>query len=148
MNFKVIKAEEKYLNQISRLLDNYRVFYKQDSNIEGSKSFLSERFNNKDSMIFIALEESTKSVVGFVQLYPTFSTVSLKRQWLLNDLFVDSSYRNYGVGDSLIKHVHNYFKDKAKGLILVTAKDNSKAKKLYEKNNWKTGLFDFYYNIF
>lgn len=148
MEIKVIEAEEKYIEQISKLLDDYRVFYQQESNIENSRTFLKERFKNKDSKIFIAIDESSNKVIGFIQLYPTFSTVSLKRQWLLNDLFVDAAYRKNGVGDSLIKKVHHYFQDKAKGLILVTAKENSEAKKLYEKNNWKTGLFDFYYNMY
>ena len=41
-------------------------------------------------------------------------------------------------------HVKEYFRDKAKGFILVTDIDNLTAKSFYENNGWKTGEYDFY----
>ena len=43
-----------------------------------------------------------------------------------------------------MQSVKEYFKNKAKGFILVTDKENHTAKKFYEGNGWKTGEYDFY----
>ena len=43
-----------------------------------------------------------------------------------------------------MEYVKAYFKDSAKGFILVTDKDNVTAKSLYDKNGWETGEYDFY----
>jgi len=36
---------------------------------------------------------SADQLMGFAQLYPSFSSVSMKRLWILNDLFVSSEAR-------------------------------------------------------
>lgn len=77
-------------------------------------------------------------------MYPSYSTVSLKPQWILNDFFVDADYRHKGYGRVLMSFVKEYFRDKAKGFILVTDIDNLTAKSFYENNGWKTGEYDFY----
>lgn len=146
-NNKIIikQADENDIENIAILLDKYRVFYKQISDLESATQFITERVSQKESVIFIAYEKDTNSPAGFIQLYPSFSTVSLKRQWVLNDLYVDEKYRQQGIATKLITTAQDYFKNKAKGLFLVTAKDNDKAKKLYDSLNWKTGDYDFYY---
>ena len=42
-----------HLNDVSSLFNDYRVFYEQPSDINGAKSFIKDRLNNKDSIIFI-----------------------------------------------------------------------------------------------
>lgn len=44
------------------------------------------RLENHESVILIA--EENGEFIGFTQLYPTFSSVSMKRIYILNDLFV------------------------------------------------------------
>lgn len=77
-------------------------------------------------------------------MYPSYSTVSLKPQWVLNDFYVDKNYRKQGYGTKLMEYVKSYFEDSAKGFILVTDKDNATAKSLYDKNGWETGEYDLY----
>ncbi len=83
---KVATLEE--INEIVNLVMQYRTFYgvnQQDRN--EVEQFIRERISNNQSRIFIALDESGKGL-GFIQLYPSYSTVSLKPQWVLNDLYV------------------------------------------------------------
>jgi hypothetical protein len=87
---EVLLAHVEHLQEVSKLFDRYRVFYKQSSDIEAAKAFLQERFQKHDSIIFVALDNEL--IVGFTQLYPSFSSVSMKRAWILNDLFVDGNY--------------------------------------------------------
>ena len=131
----IIKANTEHLDLITPLFDAYRVFYKQESNLKTSKAFLQERFINNESTIYIAMKDN--KAVGFTQLYPLFSSVTMERMFILNDLYVDRSCRNEGVGEALINEAKilcsslNY-----KGLGLQTATDNP-AQKLYERLGFK-----------
>jgi ribosomal protein S18 acetylase RimI-like enzyme len=132
------------LNSLSELFDLYRIFYKQESNLEGTKSFLKERLVNDESVVFIAYDEINP--VGFVQLYPTFSSVSMKRSWILNDLYVNASARKKGFGEKLIKKAIEFAEETgAKGVSLETGNDNVTAQSLYEKIGFKKESNYFYY---
>ncbi|KGM45767.1 GNAT family N-acetyltransferase [Neobacillus niacini] len=132
------------LHSLAELFDSYRIFYKQESNLEGAVSFLKERLVNEESVIFLAYEDSNP--VGFVQLYPTFSSVSMKRSWVLNDLYVNASARKKGFGEKLIKKAIEFAEETgAKGVALETGHDNVTAQSLYEKIGFKKETNYFYY---
>lgn len=132
------------LDSLTELFDSYRVFYQQESDLQGAKSFIKERLLNEDSVVFIAYDESNP--VGFVQLYPTFSSVSMKRSWLLNDLYVNAAARKKGFGEKLIQKAIEFAEETgAKGLSLETGQENVTAQRLYEKIGFKKESNYFYY---
>lgn len=131
------------LNHLSVLFDAYRVFYKQESSIQSAKKFLEDRMQKKQSVIFIAY--TGQDIIGFTQLYPTFSSVTLKESYILNDLFVSSAHRKKGVATSLLNTAKKYcIKNNAKGLALETAVDNP-AQHLYEKLDWQKDTNCYHY---
>ena len=132
---EVFQARSEHLEQVSKLFDQYRMFYKSSSDYEATKEFLKERFEKRDSTIFVA--SIGGCVVGFTQLYPSFSSVSMKRVWILNDLFVDESYRGKGVAKSLISAVENLArKTGCVRIILATQISNVAAQSLYESRGY------------
>nr|WP_299068913.1 GNAT family N-acetyltransferase [uncultured Allomuricauda sp.] len=125
------------------LFDAYRMFYGQSSDIEACRLFLKERFLNNENVVFLALEND--KLVGFTQLYKTFSSVSLQPFYVLNDLFVVPQFRKKGVGEALLNHAKAFCKKQGfKGLALETAKDNP-AQKLYERLDWEKDEAYFHY---
>lgn len=133
---KTLQATLQHLEELIPLFDAYRVFYDQPSDIAAARLFLSERFQKNDSVIFIAISSEEKAI-GFTQLYPTFSSVSMQRTYILNDLFVASEARKKGVGEMLMNYAKQFvIKQDSKGLTLETAIDNP-AQKLYKKLGWK-----------
>ena len=133
MNYR--KATDKDLDQISALFDSYRVFYKKETNLEEAKAFISERINNNDSEIFVAEHES--ELVGFVQLYPLFSSTRMKKFWLLNDLFVNSEQRGKNISIGLIEKAKQLVKEtNACGMYLETEKSNIIGNNLYPKTGF------------
>jgi hypothetical protein len=84
-------ASAEHLDGLSSLFDHYRVFYGQTSDREGARTFLCDRLQHKDSVIFVAI--APDGYAGFTQLYPSFSSVSMGQVWILNDLYVSESYR-------------------------------------------------------
>lgn len=132
------------LDSLTELFDLYRLFYKQESNLEGARAFLKERLVKEESVVFIAYDEN--SPVGFVQLYPSFSSVSMKQSWILNDLYVKKSARNNGFAEKLIKMVINFADETdAKGILLETGKENIPAQRLYEKIGFIRDSNYYYY---
>jgi GNAT superfamily N-acetyltransferase len=120
--------------EIANLFDSYRIFYGQPSNIEAAKVYLAERLNRNESIILVAFYNGT--AVGFTQLYPSFSSVSMKPLYILNDLFVIEEKRGLGIGEALLDAAENLGKALAwKGMVLETAQDNP-AQKLYERKGW------------
>lgn len=128
---KICLATIKDFDLVAPLFDAYRQFYKQKSDLKLAKKFISERLKNKQSIIFVAFLE--KKAVGFVQLYPSFSSVSVARILVLNDLYVADESRKLGVARALMNKAKDYaVKNKIKRLSLSTAKNNLTAKSLYE----------------
>ncbi|MCL4125036.1 UNVERIFIED_CONTAM: hypothetical protein GTU68_001505 [Idotea baltica] len=127
------KADTADLNSLKSVFNNYRMFYEKESDIDGAFAFLSERIKNKDSEIYVALSDD-KAVIGFVQLYPLFSSTRMKKYWLLNDLFVNSEYRGKGIAVQLIEKAKNLVrKTNACGMYLETGKTNLIGNNLYPK---------------
>jgi GNAT superfamily N-acetyltransferase len=132
---EIRRAQTKDAEVIAPLFDAYRQFYQAPSDIEGSRQFIFERLTNDESVIFLAMENEL--ALGFVQLYPLFASVALQSLWLLNDLFVDPTARNQGVGERLMKHAEQFaYETNSRGLFLRTATDNYAAQRLYEKCGW------------
>lgn len=134
---KIRQANIYDLKQLSELFDAYRVFYKKDSDFIAAKEFLNERLKNKDSEIFVC-ETSENKLVGFVQLYPLFSSTKMKKLWLLNDLFVHSEYRGKGISVRLIESAKILVKESsAAAMFLETGKSNLIGNELYPKTGFK-----------
>jgi len=125
------------IDVIASLFDRYRQFYGKATDPEAARAFLFERFVNNQSVIFLAKDE-TRDAVGFTQLFPSFSSVSMARTFILNDLFVAPSARRTGVGAKLLDAAAIYARSVgAIRLTLSTAADNDGAKALYISNGWK-----------
>jgi GNAT superfamily N-acetyltransferase len=139
------------LDDAAPLFDAYRQFYGQRSDVAAARAFLDERLRRDESVIFLALAEDGPrgQAVGFTQLYPSFSSVSLKRLWVLNDLFVGPNVRRGGVGRRLLDRAREWaIETGAKGLVLATAVDNAKARALYESCGWERDDEFQHYHLF
>lgn len=142
----IFQATIEDLNGVSHLFNLYRIFYGQDSDIEGATNYIRERLERQESTIFVAKKQD--KYVGFTQLYPSFSSISMKRAWILNDLYVDASARQQGVGELLLNKAKQFaIETHAKSLSLCTAPDNYTAQKLYEKLGYKKDTEYYYYNL-
>lgn len=96
-------------------------------------------------MIFFA-EDGQGQGLGFVQLFPTFSSIDAHRTWLLGDLFTAPEARGRGVATQLMNTARAFaLLTGAKGMTLETATDNHTAQKLYESLGYvrDTGYYTY-----
>lgn len=124
------------LEELASLFDQYRQFQSQPSDLAAARSFLRSRFDHGESAIFIA--HAAGAPVGFAQLYPSFSSVSLSRVFILNDLFVSASGRRRSVASRLLAELEAYaWSLGAARVTLNVARTNTSAQSLYGARAWK-----------
>jgi len=154
MSIEIREATSQDLsNGLAELFDSYRQFYRQTSDVQSAKNFLNERISNKESIIYVAYETTTSTtttnqnkLVGFTQLYPLFSSVRMKRLWLLNDLFVSETFRGKGISRKLIVRAKQLCREtKAAGVSLQTEKTNMIGNKLYVSEEFELDSEHNYY---
>ena len=141
----IISVTPNEVGLVAPLFDQYRVFYRQPSDPALAQAFIAERVANRESVIFLALRDGEP--VGFTQLYPSFSSVSARRTWILNDLYVAPSCRGQGVGSALLERARAHaLETGAKGLGLQTAVGNLNAQRLYEALGYRRseGFYSYF----
>ena len=162
---EIVRAGVEDMDAVVPLFDAYLQFYKLPSNEEAARRFLHARLLKGEAVIYLALEESAagepaarpyksdahenaRAALGFTLLYPTWSSLSMKPWWNLNDLYVVPEARQRGVARALMERARRLAEETgASGLGLETAKDNLPAQKLYEQLGWKREEEFFRYEI-
>lgn len=131
---------------VAILFDGYRQFYGQPSDVVAARTFLQARLEHGQSVVLLA--ESQGQAVGFTQLYPSFSSVSMARVFVLNDLFVAPTARRLGVGEALLHAAANHARQlSAVRLSLNTDLQNLPAQALYESMGWARDQKYFAYHL-
>ena len=117
--------------RLAPLFDAYRQFYHKPHVPAAARRYLAQRLRRGESVVFLA--ELGRVSVGFVQLYPGFSSLSLGRAWVLNDLFVAPEARRHGAARLLMEAARRHgVRTGAVRIELATAKTNRAARALYE----------------
>lgn len=128
---KITQVTLETVKDVLPLFEAYRTFYGQPKS-EVISHFLNERIQLNESTIFLARIDG--EAAGFVQLYPTFSSVACKRAFILNDLYVAEAYRKRGVAQKLMEKCYDYcIEQEATYMTLETSVSNEQAQKLYKK---------------
>lgn len=134
------------VEQLAIIFDQYRVFYSKASNVSGAKAFLTKRFEEGNSTILVATFD--QQIVGFTQLYPTFSSLRMSKILILNDLFVIQDYRKHGVGSMLLKAATEFASREGFAVLtLQTELNNDQARSVYAKNGWVLDTEHVYYSF-
>lgn len=143
MTTSISRAGPADLDALAALFDAYRQFYGQPSDIARARQWLRERLRFGESVVLVARRDGT--AVGFVQLYPMFSSVRTAKTWILNDLYVDAGARRQGVARQLLDAAAVFAReDGAAGISLETTQDNHAARALYRAAGWQEDATQWY----
>lgn len=123
-------ASDALSSSLGELFDSYRQFFTGRPDLERSRAFVRERLRAGDSIFFVAVEDG--DAIGFVQLYPIWSSWHCKRIWFLSDLYVAESARKAGAGSALIERVKAY------------ARETNASSVMVELPKGEPSLYDFY----
>ncbi len=104
------------VEQILPLFDAYRAFFAESLD-DIARRFLEDRITRHESTIFAAWKGA--SAVGFIQLYPLWSSWHCRRIWFLSDLYVAECARKRGIGARLVEHVIGFAKETNASSVMV-----------------------------
>ena len=90
---------------VAELFDQYRQFYNNPADLPIATSFIKERPENQDSIIIAKLDDQA---CGFVQIYPCFLSTKMKKMYILNDLFVHTTYRKLSLATELMNAAKDF----------------------------------------
>lgn len=135
---RILQATLEHLDLITPLFIEYREFHGQPAFPDSSRAFLQKRLKRKESVIYIALADDEERLLGFCQLYPSYSSLSLKRVWIINDIFVASDARRQLVADHLLQTAKKMAREsKSVRMRAASLKENETAHKLYESMGFR-----------
>ncbi|WP_410497479.1 GNAT family N-acetyltransferase [Chitinibacter sp. S2-10] len=135
------------LDLIAPLFAAYRVFYEQPHDLVVARAFIGERLSLRESVILLA-QNGAGSALGFIQLYPVFSSIAAERIWLLSDLYVCDEARAQGVARALMNKATQHARDTgAAWLELSTAHTNTRAQALYDSLGYQLDTVYRYYSL-
>jgi GNAT superfamily N-acetyltransferase len=135
------------LDALAPLFDAYRQFYEQPADLPRARAYLGERMARGECVVYAALGAGGE-IIGFTLLYPTFTSVGLRRIFVLNDLFVTPAARGTRASVALLEAAKEHARAAgALRLTLRTAHDNRRAQSVYERNGWRRDqrfwIYDF-----
>lgn len=131
MEYRIASAED--LIPLSVLFHEYRstsISLEDLAELTDTQAWVVSRFHHDDAIFILAIEG--EKLVGFITLYQGFSSVSLQKYWILNDLYVRITVRGKGCAKALMVFAHDYaVHTGAKGIELETGEHNMIAQNLY-----------------
>ena len=130
---RIVQATLEHLDLLTPLFIKYREFYGELPFPDSSRKFLETRLKRKESVIYLALADDEDKLLGYCQLFPSYSSLSLKCVWILNDIFVAEDARRMLVADRLLQTAKQMAKDtNAVRMRVATSVSNEVAQKTYE----------------
>jgi GNAT superfamily N-acetyltransferase len=133
-------AEREDRPQLLELMKGYFAFYRTPFPAESKLEALLDLLDQDPDRGVQLVADAGGRLQGFASLYACLDTLVADRILVMNDLFVDPSVRNAGVGAALFDaslayaSAHGYAR-----LDWVTASDNSGAQRFYERHGGRRG---------
>jgi ribosomal protein S18 acetylase RimI-like enzyme len=139
---RIVRAESTDVETLTPLFEQWRQFYKQAANAGEAASFLRERISRRECEIYIA-RNNESAALGYILIYPMFSSLMMSRVVVLNDMFVAEHARRRGVGRALLERARSYAQNIGAARIDVSLKpENEAALALYESLGYvRDGFF-------
>jgi ribosomal protein S18 acetylase RimI-like enzyme len=138
-------AEREDRPQLLELIKGYFAFYRTPFPSESTMETLLDLLDQNPERGVQLVADAGGRLQGFASLYASFDTLVANRILVMNDLFVDPTFRNHGVGSALFDAslayatTHGYAR-----LDWVTATDNQDAQRFYDRHGGRRGAWVSY----
>jgi ribosomal protein S18 acetylase RimI-like enzyme len=132
---RIISATLDHLDQLTPMFTHYREMYGAMPQPDASKEYLAQRINKQEAIILLAFED--EALLGFCLVYPSFSSISLRPMWIINDLYVAEKARRNHVALQLLQATAE--QARAHGAVRLRVSisaSNEIAQRLYESANF------------
>lgn len=137
MEYEIIPAEEKHIEELCSLLDElFSMDIEFTPDRDAQKRGLKSIINQPDTGEILILQKEGK-IIGMVSLLYTISTALGGPVAVLEDMIISKEFRKMGYGSALLKNALQWAQDR--GILrvtLLTDYNNDIAIKYYEKQGF------------
>jgi GNAT superfamily N-acetyltransferase len=112
-------VRDEHFDDVARLYHSYREYFARDAADDASVSttFLRERITKAECVLFVAVVDGRP--VGFINLYPLWSSWYCRRIWFVSDLYVDEAARGHGAAAQLVERAKAFACDSGASSMMV-----------------------------
>lgn len=145
----IVRAEPGDEERLAPIVDAYRRFHGQASDLAGTRRFLSDLLRERESIVLLARDaETAAGVAGYALLRSSVTTVGLGRTLVLHDLFVRPDARGRGLGRALLERARAHAREAGvRRIDLRAARANARARALYERLGFAPEEGDLLYSL-
>jgi GNAT superfamily N-acetyltransferase len=153
-NCKVVRCNETHIDALSQIgsetfIDTYRDHFDRDFSLEALDTYVNTTFSGKkilndlknpNVIYFLVTVNDDPKCVAYAKLVSMEPSIQLEIRPTLNlqQIYVVSQYKNFGVGTIFLKHIEQYaVSKKFKALWLGTWDDNRAAIEFYSRKGYK-----------
>lgn len=130
-----LKIRRFELNDLDKIYKLMNILYNGKLKYDKFKNIYKLKLQDKNSYYIVAVQDD--NVVGLLTSELQEKLHRERLQLFIEDLIVEESKRNNGIGKALIENAVNYAKSNNCEVVELTSyKDNTKAHKFYEKNGF------------
>ncbi len=130
------------LNDLDEIFNLLNQLYKNQLNYEKFKEIYKMKLNDKNSYYIVAIENN--KIIGVLTSELQIKLHRAKKQSFIEDLIVDESYRNRGIGKALLQNAVDYAKNNDCEVIELTSYiNNEKSHKFYQNNGFNKNSYKF-----
>lgn len=130
-----LKIRKIILDDLDRVYELMNILYKGKLKYDRFKEIYKLKLQDKNSYYIVAIEND--NIVGVLTSELQEKLHREKLQLFIEDLIVEESKRNNGIGSSLLENAINYAKNNNCEVVELTSyKDEIKAHKFYENNGF------------
>jgi len=133
-------AEAEDRPQLLQLIKGYFAFYRTPFPANSKMEAMLDLLDQDPTRGVQLVAEADGRLDGFASLYACFDTLVADRILVMNDLYVDPSFRNRGIGEALFNASLAYATAYGYArLDWVTAEDNHDARRFYDRHGGHRG---------
>jgi ribosomal protein S18 acetylase RimI-like enzyme len=133
---------------VATLFDEYRQAFGYASSRAAGLEYIRGCVAGGEVAVFTACYESRLlEPLGFTMLYPSFSSVQLRRTWQMQDIFVVPRARRCGIARALMEHVIKFARQQgAQHITLLSRIENGPASSLFSSLGFEPYEYDREYS--
>ena len=132
------------------ILNDVEVIYKFICSLENTVfdfdlfvTLFNENLKNKRNLYFVAEDTNQSNIIGYISCHGQILLHHLGLVYEIQEIFVDETNRNQGIGKALIQHVESSLPDNCKSLEVTAQNKRLSTHEFYQLNGFESSHLKF-----
>jgi len=132
------------------ILNDAEVIYKFICSLESTAfdfdlfvTLFNENLKNKRNLYFVAEDTNLSKIIGYISCHGQILLHHLGLVYEIQEMFVEETYRNQGIGKALIQHLESSLPDNCKSFEVTAQNKRISTHEFYQVHGFKSSHLKF-----